>query len=721
MANPLKQTAPAESKQRRYKRRKVRLAVSIETDDGKFILGEATDISAGGMRLSSTGELEVGDKGTAQISLGGGETVRADIEIAWEEKASAATTLYGVHFKQLSEEDRYSLFEAIYSHGAGKGGAFLGVAEKPTDEIEEEAPTIVEQLDARHHAYYMNLIRRIGDVHKLSADDIDRLLFARLHAGRPLREALVECKLATPVTVDEFLSSIYGVPYVDLSRVRTDHSVSESVPVAIATSQNILPIRRHENKLIVAMADPLDLPTLDMLALRSKDEVEVWFAMLEDVERAINDVYHGATLRSVGRLLNAMPDRVGATLVGPDGEADVQDLEALRKLSDTTPIISLVDSMLRTAVEEHASDIHLEPGIDKVACRMRLDGVLHEMQTLPKNVYAAVVSRIKIMARMDITIRHVPQDGRTTMRYHRKEYDLRLNSLPTVNGEKIVIRLLEKNPAFKQLAAVGFAQKNYEAFAPLVHRPHGMILCCGPTGSGKSTTLFACLQEINDGQTNITTIEDPVEYRVAGVNQVEVNNKRGLTFSSVLRALLRQDPDVIYVGEIRDRETADLAVRAALTGHLLLSTLHTNTAVQAITRLVDIGIDPALIGSSLIGIIGQRLVRRICGKCKEEYTLPAEEAIVLQEMLPLIAPSTLWRGSGCNQCRDTGYYGRFGVHEVVVIDEGLRRLIAKGADSNQLLDYAVSRGFSDMREDALAHLLAGDTTLQEVMRVTVAV
>jgi len=295
---------------------------------------------------------------------------------------------------------------------------------------------------------------------------------------------------------------------------------------------------------------------------------------------------------------------------------------------------------------------------------------------------------------------------------------LRISSMPTVYGEKIVIRLLEKNPIFKSLKSTGFSERNYDAIAPLTRRPYGMLLCCGPTGSGKSTTLFAVLQEINDGTTNITTIEEPVEYRVAGVNQVEIQLKRNLTFASVLRAILRQDPDVIYVGEIRDRETADLAVRAALTGHLLLSTLHTNTAIQAIARLVDIGVDPAMIASSLLGVVGQRLMRRICDRCVEDYEVPLEEQVVLQEMVPVATPKVLRRGRGCERCHESGYHGRLAVHEVVVVDEGLRRLIARGADSGQLLDYVTSRGFTDLRDDAIGRMLSGETTLREVLRVT---
>src|SRR5579872_7013629 len=269
------------------------------------------------------------------------------------------------------------------------------------------------------------------------------------------------------------------------------------------------------------------------------------------------------------------------------------------------------------------------------------------------------------------------------------------------------------------MRSIGFSERNYQLFAPLIRHPYGMILFCGPTGSGKSTTLYTCIQEIHDGTTNIVTVEDPVEYRIRGVNHVELNPRRNVTFPTVLRSILRGDPDVIYVGEIRDRETADLAVRAALTGHLLLSTLHTNSAVQAITRLVDIGVDPALIGSSLIGVVGQRLVRQICPKCSYEYEVEEDEAVLLQDLLPLVAPNSLHRGKGCRYCHDTGYYGRLACHEVIAVDDGLRRLIARGADSNQLLDYVSAHGFNDLRDDALRRLTNGETTLKEVVRVTI--
>jgi type IV pilus assembly protein PilB len=699
-----------ERAQRRYQRRRIKLPVSLRTDDGATAEGTASDISAGGMRLSTLADFAIGTRGLAQIAIPSGEQVRAPIEVVWREDGPEGATTYGVHFQNLGSSERFSLFEAIYSPSNGEQ-----VFAKPIDG--EVRPTGAEPLTPAHHTYYMRVVRRIEQTHKLSPLDTDKLLFARLHEGRSLREAIVDFGLASYEKLEEYLSAIFGVPYIDLSRNRPDPNASDTIPVSIATTGYIVPVKLEGDKLTVAMADPLDLPTLDLILLRAKHQVEIRFALIEDVEKAINEIYHGTTLYSVDRLLQGLPT-VSADGLAQEG-SEVEDLEALRKMSDATPIVSLVESILRTATEYKASDIHLEPYPDTVRVRFRLDGVLQEMRKLPRPIYPAVVSRIKIMARMDITIRHIPQDGRASMRYLKRETDMRIASLPTVNGEKIVIRLLEKNPAFKNLTSIGFSDHNYEVFAPLVKRPYGMILCCGPTGSGKSTTLFACLQEINDGLSNITTIEDPVEYRVSGVNQVEINVKRGLTFASVLRSLLRQDPDVIYVGEIRDRETADLAVRAALTGHLLLSTLHTNSAAQAITRLVDIGVDPALIGSSLIGVIGQRLVRQVCTRCKEEYEVEEDESVLLQEMLPLVTPTTLHRGKGCRNCHDTGYSGRLGCHEVIAVDDGLRRLIARGADANQLLDYVSAKGFNDLRDDALRRLMAGETTLKEVVRVTI--
>ncbi|MDQ2816896.1 MAG: Flp pilus assembly complex ATPase component TadA [Candidatus Eremiobacteraeota bacterium] len=681
----------------------------MATDRAVAAQCEGRDLSVDGLALSAPCSMLVGERGLCRLAIGGGEIVRAPIRVVWKRAGSGARSIYGMQFCNLGPTERAALQETIY-------GRSIATADAAVFDEDASAPADGQAPSAAHASYYLRLIRRLEEVHGFSAEQSDRLLFARLYQSRPLRDALVEQGHATHDGLDAYLSAAYEVPYVNLEREHPDPRASEVIPVGIATAHSIVPIRLADG-IVVAMADPADLPTLDLLQMRTRDHIDIRFALIEDVEKAINAVYHAASLRSVDRLFDKLAQTAGS-LTEPDS-ADVEDLETLRKMSDATPIITLVDSILRSAVEDRASDIHIEPFPDKISVRFRLDGVLREMRALPKSASAAVSSRIKVMARMDITIRHVPQDGRASMRYLRKDFDLRVSSLPTVYGEKMVIRLLEKNPSFKTLRAIGFSDANYELFAPLARRPFGMVLSCGPTGSGKSTTLFACLQEINDGCSNITTIEEPVEYRVAGVNQVEVNVKRGLTFASVLRSLLRQDPDVIYVGEIRDRETADLAVRAALTGHLLLSTLHTNSAVQAIARLVDIGVEAALIASSLSGIVAQRLVRRICQRCGVEYRLSAEETIVVRELMGGSPPRSLRRGTGCSHCHETGYFGRLGVHEVIVVDEQLRRLIAGGAGSSQLLDYVARQGFVDLRADAVRRLLAGETTLREVMRVTV--
>jgi type IV pilus assembly protein PilB len=714
------QPEKAESKanQRMFHRRKSALPVVIVDSAGDVIAGSSIDLSLDGVRFESSGPLTPGTEGIAYLELRAGAKTQTNARVLWSETIDGAHQ-HGVRFSEFDNDGRLALIDAIYAPiNDGNLEAHFDVADLA---IDKQTARVPKPLSEPHHTYYMRLIRRLERVAKVGPADVDRLLFAVLHQRYDFAGSLLSLNLTTFDKLDEYLGAIYGIPFVNLSAIKPSLGAAELIPESFALSQNIVPIKHVDGSYVVAMADPLDLPALDIIQLRSKGRFDLRFAMIGDVEKAIKSVYQAASLNAADRLIDrasASPER---SIEIVTSAPDVTDLETLRRLSDATPIISLVDSLMRSAVEERASDIHVEPMEDAIVVRFRLDGILHEMRTLPRNLISPVVSRIKVMAGMDITERLIPQDGRISMRYGGKDFELRVSSLPTVFGEKIVVRLLEKDPTFKTMRSIGFSERNYQLFAPLIRRPYGMILFCGPTGSGKSTTLFSCIQEIHDGTTNIVTVEDPVEYRVRGINHVELVPKRGVTFPTVLRSILRSDPDVIYVGEIRDRETADLSIRAALTGHLLFSTLHTNTAVQAISRLVDIGVDGTLIGASLIGVVGQRLLRKNCDWCKESYALTQSETGVIKEMLGVdVPPKQLQRGRGCAHCHKTGFYGRLAVHEVVVIDDELRTLIGtSGTNAGILKEYVAKTDFQDLRVDAVDRMLKGETTLQEVIRVTV--
>ncbi|MDQ6824209.1 MAG: Flp pilus assembly complex ATPase component TadA [Candidatus Eremiobacteraeota bacterium] len=718
--SPLKPAQQSEKHHnaRDFRRRKLTVHVAIVNIAGDIAAGDSIDLGMGGLRFSSQNSLEIGSDGIASLEFASGTKIESPIRVVWSKQEEQASE-YGALFEGLAGEERVAVMDAVYSP-PGKSPLTSLFDQTPDLFAESVAELSAKPLSPTHHPYYLRLIRRIEQVHKLSTSQTDGLLFAVLQQGRDLAGSVLELNLTTYDKLGDYLGALYGVPYVNLNIQKPDATVADIIPESIAISQNVVPFKREKNgNYLVAMSDPLDLPTRDIVQLRTKNQFELRFAIIEDIERAVKAVYQAASLHAADRLIDKATAKDPAIELYRD-IPEVADLETLRRLSDATPIISLVDSMLRSAVDERASDIHLEPVDDCIILRFRLDGVLHEMRTIPRNLLASVVSRIKIMAGMDISEHHIPQDGRISMRYAGKNFELRVASLPTVFGEKVVVRLLEKHPTFKTLRSIGFSEANYARFAPLIRRPYGMILFCGPTGSGKSTTLFACIQEIHDGTNNITTVEDPVEYRVRGINHVELNQRRGVTFASVLRSLLRSDPDVIYVGEIRDRETADLAVRVALTGHLLFSTLHTNTAIQAITRLVDIGVEGTLIGASLIAVVGQRLVRKICSWCKESYTVPADEAMVLRDSLGVEPPKKLQRGRGCSHCHETGFYGRGAVHEVVVVDDELRRLIgSEGTDATRLRDHLKASNFQDLRTDAVERMLKGETTLQEVIRLTI--
>jgi type IV pilus assembly protein PilB len=410
-------------------------------------------------------------------------------------------------------------------------------------------------------------------------------------------------------------------------------------------------------------------------------------------------------------------DDVAATLAA---DATPMFANSLDAIGEEAPIVRFVNGLIEQAIENRASDLHLEPSDDDLRVRFRIDGVLHEVDTVPRAVQSALISRLKIMSGVDITERRVPQNGRITVELNGRRVDLRAATLPTVWGEKIVLRVLDTGGIDLELKRLGFTEHNYERFSASFKKPHGMLLVTGPTGSGKSTTLYATLTEISKPEINIITVEDPVEYRLPGVNQVQVNHKAGLTFAAVLPAILRSDPDVVLIGEIRDRVTAQLAVEASLTGHLVLSTLHTNDAPSALTRLIEMGIEPFLVGSSLDCVMAQRLARRLCQWCKEPYLPPHAELVAARWPFDeLEAPAQMWRAVGCRSCAGTGYRGRIALHEIMPVSEEIERLAVERASSHEIQRVAMAEGMDVLRTDGLRKAAAGETTLAEVLRVAI--
>ena len=501
-------------------------------------------------------------------------------------------------------------------------------------------------------------------------------------------------------------------PPINLSRVRVPEEVLDLVPKDMARAYKLAPICRLGNKLFVAMADPLNVLALDDLRQRTKMEI---VAMIT-TERAVMEALSG--VNSAGHQMEQMIQEVardaGETEIVTQKREEI-DLDRLAHESEDAPVIKIVNLILVQALKEKASDIHIEPFEKTLKLRYRVDGALVEASSPPKALQLPIASRIKILAGLDIAERRLPQDGRFRIRVSGKEVDLRISVLPTVHGEKIVIRLLDKSALSGSIDNMGMDEATLARFKHAIDAPHGMILVTGPTGSGKTTTLYTVLQELNNPEYNIVTVEDPIEYQLAGVNQVAVKSDIGLDFAGALRSILRQDPDIVMIGEIRDNETADIAVKAALTGHQVLSTLHTNDAAGAITRLDDMGIEPFLISTSVILSCAQRLVRRICPNCREEYK-PEPEMLVKMEIDD--PDTTFYHGAGCDRCKRRGYLGRAAILEVLPVSETIRRLIIKRASSAVIKSQAISEGMKSLRAVGIDKAREGVTTLEEVCRVT---
>lgn len=524
--------------------------------------------------------------------------------------------------------------------------------------------------------------------------------------GELLGNVLVRLGIVPRLTMARILEEATGSPFLDLTQTEVDPELVRLLPEQMVRQRQILPIKMEGNKIWLAMADPLDLDALDAARLMLRRPIQQMLVLSFDLLPVINKVFD--VRERAEQALKELEDQE------EEAEGDDNGLSQV----DEVPIIRLVNSILDAAFVNGASDIHLEPQARDLRVRFRVDGLMYEQMMIPRANRDAAISRIKVISGMDIAERRRPQDGRITRSFQHTTFDLRVSTLPTVNGEKVVMRILDKSAMSATLEKIGFLADELEEWRKLIVKPYGILLVTGPTGSGKSTTLYASLNQINDPAKNISTVEDPVEYQLSGINQTQVNVRAGITFASGLRTLMRQDPDIILVGEVRDLETAEVAINAALTGHLVFATLHTNDAPGAVVRLNNMGIEPFLIASSVLGIVGQRLVRRICDNCKEWY----EPDLDLCQSLGIDAvrddqPVRFARGTGCSECHQKGYRGRVAVFEILSVSETIRTMILRQEPSSAIRDQAITEGMRPMRLSALKKVLMGITTPEEVARV----
>lgn len=553
---------------------------------------------------------------------------------------------------------------------------------------------------------------RLGDVlvnsGVITAEDLQKGLELQKGSGRKLGETLVDEGLATEENIAKALSSQLHYDMVDLQNIEIPEDILKLVPVNVLKKYRMLPYEYspdNMNVLRVAMSDPMDMAAMDDINIITNLQVEPVVTTMRGVMLAIDRYYGQAEVNS------ALEE------YAKEKENQIVEQEDLYSEDvNSSPIVQLVKGMIEQAVRQRASDIHIEPMERQVRIRYRIDGALYEKADYSIRLLPAIVARVKIIGGMDISEKRKPQDGRITQVVDRREFDIRVSILPTVYGEKIVMRLTSKNALTKEKSQLGLNPDELKKFDHILQNPHGILLVTGPTGSGKSTTLYTALSELNKEDVNIITVEDPVEANIDGINQVQVNNKANLTFASALRSILRQDPDIIMIGEIRDQETASIAVQASITGHLVVSTLHTNSAASTITRLADMGIEPYLIADSMIGVIAQRLVRRLCPECKKAKKADAEELEML--MLPQGTEQTIYEPCGCPRCDGTGFRGRIGVYEIMEMSQPLKLIISKNGTAEDIKEKALEEGMNTLRMSATRYVLEGITSVQEMMRVS---
>jgi type IV pilus assembly protein PilB len=555
---------------------------------------------------------------------------------------------------------------------------------------------------------------RLGDILKemglVTEEQIENAISRQHETHKRLGQLLVEDGVVTHLDLTKALAQKFGVSFLDLTSTSLDGAASGYIDEKLARRYGAAPIRfLDDNTLLVAMADPQNLQVLQDLEIITGFAIQPAIASEEDIFGAIAKIYRDRP--EVGE-----SDEENAALT--EGEGEITDI---RDATEEAPIVKLVNSVIAQSVDDGASDIHFEPQAKELMVRFRIDGVLHEIMSVPRRMQNGVISRLKIMSDLDIAERRVPQDGRIGLMVGGKPIDMRVATLPTVYGEKIVMRLLDKSNVMLDLKDLGFAEKALKRFQKSFAKPYGATLVTGPTGSGKSTTLYAALNILNSPEKNVITVEDPVEYRLTGINQVQVNTRAGMTFSAALRSILRCDPDIVMIGEIRDRETAQIAIEAALTGHLVLSTLHTNDAPGALSRLTEMGVEPFLTSSAVDCVLAQRLARRLCKECKEPYTA-TREMLRKNDFPPEVSDRddvVLHRAKGCSRCNNTGYKGRLGLYEVMIVSEAIRRLTVERKSADEISRVAAAEGMKSLREDGIDKVLLGMTSVEEVARVII--
>lgn len=532
-----------------------------------------------------------------------------------------------------------------------------------------------------------------------------------------LEDAIIKLGYSSYQEIIQCLSAQYDLPVIDLDKTNILPEVIKSLPLQIAKKYQILPVSKDNNVLTIAVSSPPALEFLDNLRFMLNTDIKCVLAVSENIKKAINKYYELEQPESVDTLLKNLTSRgvsVSEAKIEQIGEAQAEE----RQIEDEGPIIQLVTLIINKAIAFRASDIHVEPLHNRLRVRYRVDGVCQEADVLPKRLQDSIISRLKILSNIDISEKRRPQDGRISVKHAGKELDIRVSCLPSIYGESIVMRLLEKSAVMMNLKNLGFYEDDYRRFQSIINRPNGILLITGPTGSGKTTTLYAAINELNKPDAKIITAEDPVEYTIPGVNQSEINEKIGFSFPLVLRTMLRQDPNIIMVGEIRDAETAETAIAAALTGHLVLSTLHTNDAPSSITRLIDMGIKPFLIATSLQGVMAQRLVRLICPNCKESVKYTPEQLTEMGFEIEALKDFTFYKGKGCKTCNNIGYYGRIGIYELLDMNETIREMTYRLASAVEIRKAARMSGMTILKEDGLRKAKDGKITLDEVFRVT---